>query len=136
KRAAAAKSAAVATMVLVVILLIFVVPDFADGDSVKRLIKTASNKGYSDSNVVCMHHLAHNAEFYAAGRMVRDKNGKLAKLLGPNEVLDEIHRQAQQPLLVLVPLEYEKQLTQTAYLSAEVLASNGEFAIAAVRAVE
>lgn len=136
KRAAAVKSTAVATMVLVISLLIFVVPQFADDDSVKRLLRTADARGYSASNVVCMHHLAHNAEFYAAGRMIRDKDGKLAKLLGPNEVLDEIHRQTRQPLLVLVPLEYEKQLTHTPYLSAEVLADNGEFAIAAVRPAE
>jgi 4-amino-4-deoxy-L-arabinose transferase-like glycosyltransferase len=136
RRAAAVKATAVATMAMVVVLLIFAVPEFADGDSVKRLIATADEKGYSASNVVCMHHLAHNAEFYAAGRMVRDKEGHLAKLLGPNEVLDEIHRQSRQPLLVLVPLEYERQLTQTNYLSAEVLADNGEFAIVAVRSAK
>ena len=136
KSAAVIQAMAIATFLLVIALLIFVVPKFADEDSVKRLIATADARGYSSSKVVCMHHLAHNAEFYAAGRMIRDKEGTLAKLLGPNEVLDEINRENVSNLLVLVPLEYEKQLTSTSYLSSEVLANNGEFAIVAVRAAE
>jgi hypothetical protein len=112
--------------------VIFVVPRFADEDSVKRLIADADAAGFGGSKVVCMHMVSHNAEFYAAGRLLRTPDGKLKKLLGPAEVLQEAKAQDGRPLLVLVPLEYLKQLQNAEYLNANVVADNGELAIAAV----
>ncbi|MFN6964227.1 MAG: ArnT family glycosyltransferase [Pyrinomonadaceae bacterium] len=133
RRAAMVQGAAAATLVTVVALLIFVVPLFADGDSVKRMIAEADARGYRDSRVVCMHHLVHNAEFYAAGRMVRNEDGDLAKLLGPGEVLRETRRGQGRTVLVLVPKEYERTLTGAPYLTAEKIAENSETSLVAVR---
>ena len=79
-----------------------------------------------------MHHLVHNAEFDAAGRMVRDESGELKKLLGPVEVT-ALARTEGRPLLVLVPKEYEAQLINDADLDNDRLAENDETLIVAVR---
>jgi 4-amino-4-deoxy-L-arabinose transferase-like glycosyltransferase len=132
RRAFILRSIAAATLAVVVAAVIFVVPRFADEDSVKRLIADADAAGFGGSKVVCMHIVSHNAEFYAAGRLLRTPDGKLKKLLGPAEVLQEAKAQDGRPLLVLVPLEYLKQLQTAEYLNANVVADNGELAIAAV----
>jgi hypothetical protein len=125
---------AAATLVVVIGLLCFVVPQFADSDSVKSLIAAANERGFNNAKVVSLHTISHNAEFYAAGRIVRDADGKQRKLLGPHDVLEVIRRESGAPVLVLVPLEYLKQLTESTIVRSEVLKDNGELAIAAVTA--
>ncbi len=125
---------ALATFVVVVALLLFVVPRFADSDSVKGLIATAAQNGYDDENILTLHTVSHNAEFYAPGRLLRDSKGKQKKLLGVTEVLDEIKKNNSEPVLVLVPLEYLNQLRDSAFLQSKVLKDNGELAIVYVQA--
>jgi 4-amino-4-deoxy-L-arabinose transferase-like glycosyltransferase len=124
---------AAVTFMVVIGLLAFVVPRFADRDSVKVLLAAASERGFSNASVLGLHTISHNAEFYAAGRIVRDADGKQRKFLGPLDVLEEVRRQSGQTVLVLVPLEYVKQLTENERLRSEVLKDNGELAIVAVR---
>jgi hypothetical protein len=109
-----------------------VVPRFAEGDSVKGLIAAANGRGFVDAKVLSMHTLAHNAEFYAAGRLVREGDGKQRKFLGPLEVLEEMRREGNKPVLVLIPLEYSKQLTESRDFRGEAIKDNGEIAIVAV----
>lgn len=111
-----------------------IVPGFADTDSVKGLIQKADDKGYTNETVLSLHTVSHNAEFYAAGRLLRDETGKQKRLYGPAEVLAEIERGNRRRVLVLVPLEYLVQVTSNDKLSAEVIADNGELAILAVSA--
>ena len=100
----------------------------------KSLIEAANERGYSNERVLSMHMLSNNAEFYAAGRLLRDAEGKQKKLFGPSEVLDEIKRENGNRVLVLIPIEYVSQLTASNYLHGEVLKDNGEEAIVAVTA--
>ncbi len=128
------KGLAVATFVVVVALLIFVVPKFAERDSVKSLIAAADARGYSDLKVVGLHTISHNAEFYASGRQLRNSDGKLRKLLEPLELRSAIQQAGGKEILVLVPLEWLHQLqTQTDFPNNEIIATNGDLAIAIVR---
>ncbi|MEP7212526.1 MAG: glycosyltransferase family 39 protein [Acidobacteriota bacterium] len=132
RRAFVLQAVAAATFAIVVAATIFVVPGFADDDSVKTLIAAADSKGFAASKVVCLHVVSHNAEFYAAGRLIRANDGKLKKLLGPAEVRESAKAQNGTPLLVLVPIEYLHQVENAEYLNSTVIAANGELAIVAV----
>ncbi len=125
---------ATATLLTTIVLSITVVPRFADYDSVKSLIAAGDARGFGDSKVLMQHTISHNAEFYAAGHLLRDESGKQKKLYGVSEILDEIERGGGKPVLVLVPLEYLYQLTNAEKLKSEVLKDNGELAIVAVSA--
>ncbi|HMJ07769.1 MAG TPA: hypothetical protein VK468_02110, partial [Pyrinomonadaceae bacterium] len=125
---------AMATFAVVMIAAIFAAPRFADSDSVRSLIAAADARGHAGETVINMHSVSHNAEYYAPGRLMRTPDGKLAKLLGPSPVRDEIDREGDRSVLVLIPLEYVKQLTDADYLKSEVIADNGETAIVAVSA--
>jgi 4-amino-4-deoxy-L-arabinose transferase-like glycosyltransferase len=125
---------ATVTFVATIILLATVVPRFADYDSVKSLIAAGNERGFAASKVLTLHTISHNAEYYAAGRLLRDENGKQKKLYGPSEILTVIADNGGKPVLVLVPLEYQHQLTNATQLSSEVLSNNGELAIVLVSA--
>jgi 4-amino-4-deoxy-L-arabinose transferase-like glycosyltransferase len=122
-----------ATFAVIVILLIAVVPKFADNDSTKRLIAEADARGYGRSEVLSLHALSHNAEFYAPGRLLRDAEGKQMRLYGPQEVLNEIRRRNGETVLVLVPNEWASQTLDSPLLDCEVIARNDEHAILAAR---
>ena len=107
---------------------------FISSDTTKYLMETANTQGFADAKVLNLHTVSHNAEFYAAGRLVRSADGKLKKFLGVYEVLEEIKRQGSDNVLVLVPLEYLKELTETDLVNARVLSNNGELVIVLVSA--
>lgn len=134
RRAAFVKTLAMTTFVVVVGIIIFALPRFADMDSVKGLIGAAAERGYRTEKVLTLHAVSHNAEFYAAGRLLRDETGRQKRLLGPSEVLAEIRKTPTGNALVLVPLEYLRQLTESPLLQADVIRNNGELAIVHVRA--
>lgn len=120
------------TFGITVILQVSAVPRFAESDSVKTLIETANARGYDSNRLLMLHTLSHNAEFYAAGRLFRDADGKQRRLSGVGEVIDEINAESGRPVLVLIPLEYLSQLTTNEKLNADALKDNGELAIVAV----
>ena len=114
--------------------MIFAVPKFAESDSVKMLIQSANEHDYGSERVLTLHTISHNAEFYAAGRLLRDSQGRQLRLSGVGEVINEIAAEDGHTVLVLVPLEYLSQLTTNEKLKTEVLKDNGELAIAVVSA--
>lgn len=120
-------AAALSTYAGIVIVLFLVMPRFAAADSVKGLIDAADRRGFGVEQVVCMHTVSHNAEFYAAGRLLRDSDGKLKKLLGPVEAARVASEYG--PILVIVPLEYLGQLDSNSQFDSEVIGENGELAI-------
>jgi len=132
RRVIAVYSLAMLTFAVVVLIAAFAVPRFADGDSVKALIAAADARGHAGATIIVMHTFVHNAEFYAAGRLLRAPDGRQAKLLGPGEVLNEIKRNGTGRAIVLVPLEYVKQVVEADYLTSEIIEDNGELAIIAV----
>ena len=124
---------AVTVFVITIALMMTIVPRFADSDSVKGLISAANERGYSTERVFNLHTISHSSEFYAAGRLLRDSDGKLKKLYGTSEVVAEMQRSNVKTALVIVPVEYQNQLTESNLLRSEVLRDNGELAIVAVK---
>ena len=96
-------------------------------------METAHARGFTAEKVLNLHTISHNSEFYAAGRLIRAKDGKLRKFLGVGEIVEEIARENGKPVLALVPLEYLKELTESTLVEAEVLADNAELAIVLVK---
>jgi 4-amino-4-deoxy-L-arabinose transferase-like glycosyltransferase len=124
---------AVATYVTVVIGLIFFVPAFLKHETVKDLVATANSKGYRDLQVTGFITVSHNAEFYAAGRLVRDEDGKQHRFVSVPELREYIDAHGGKPLLVFSPLEYVRHLTNSDLVHTDVLDDNGELAITVVR---
>jgi len=125
---------AAATLVVIIVLLQSFVMRFADADSVRLLIAAADARGYSNERVLGLHTVSHNAEFYAAGRLVRNEDGTQRRFSSANEIQQEILRSNGGSVLVLVPLERVNELTHDNSLNAEVIADNTELAIVQVSA--
>lgn len=120
-----------AMLITILILAIFVVPKYADRESVKRLIETADNSGYTSSKVVNFQTISHGAEFYAAGRLVRETDGKQKRFEDPKELAAYVSSN-ESPTLVLVPTEKADALTKDLCFSVNSLADNGDLAILAL----
>lgn len=129
-RAACVKLLAVTTLVTIIIILQFVLPGFADNDSVKRLITSADDRGYGMNKVVGFVTISHNAEFYAAGRLLRGSDGKQRRLNGPSEVTELLMSEGK-PVLLLIRPEHLKHVVDDPEFAVEMIADNGELAIVA-----
>jgi 4-amino-4-deoxy-L-arabinose transferase-like glycosyltransferase len=135
KRFRLIQAVAIATYVTVVIALIFFVPSFLRHETVKDLVATANSKGYRNLQVTGFITVSHNAEFYAAGRLVRDDDGKQHRFVGVPELREYIDAHGGNPLLVFSPLEYVQHLTNSDLVHTDVLDDNGELAITVVRPI-
>jgi 4-amino-4-deoxy-L-arabinose transferase-like glycosyltransferase len=107
---------------------IFVLPSFADKESVKRLIQSADADGFAQSKVISYRTLSHNAEFYAAGRLIRSDDGKQIRFDDANDLESGIRANGGRAV-VLVPLKQLDSLNTDNVLSVEVLAENTDLAI-------
>jgi 4-amino-4-deoxy-L-arabinose transferase-like glycosyltransferase len=116
----------------VVLLLIFAVPRYAEPNSVKSLIETAKQKGHLSDPVLTFQTISHSAEFYAAGRLLRDADGKQRQIETVAELIEQINAQGGQPVLVLAPLDSTSKLTGSEKITTALIADNGKLAIAAV----
>ncbi len=119
-------------LVICCALLVAVVPKYAANESVRDLMMTATNKGFGSERVYSLHTISHNAEFYAAGRLLRDPEGQQKKLYGPAEVVTEMQRAGVTEALVLVPDKHLDQIVGYPPLRAEVVADNGELSLVQV----
>ena len=120
------------TLAVMIMATIFFVDHFADNESVKGLFDVANSRGLQSTPVLLLHGISHNAEFYASGRIIRAADGKQKRAYGVNDVHRELEQRSGGPLLVLVPLEYLHQLTQSNLVASEVLKDNGDWALAVV----
>ncbi|HSI88840.1 MAG TPA: 6-pyruvoyl-tetrahydropterin synthase-related protein, partial [Pyrinomonadaceae bacterium] len=132
-RAAAVKGLAAITLIVIASIITFILPGFADADSVKRLIADADERGFSDRPVVGFLTISHNAEFYAAGRVLRNPDGTQRRLAGNADIPVALAEAGGGPLLLLVRPEQLHHLTNDTALNVEVLSGNGELDIVAVR---
>lgn len=123
---------AICTFLALALLLIFAVPRFADADSVKSLIAASNERGFVSNRVAALHTVSHNAEFYAAGRLVRDESGRQRRFSGNGELLELLNAENLDTVVVLIPLEHLAGLTQETRFKTEVLKDNGELAVAVV----
>lgn len=129
RRVGLIRSAAVATLVIVVGLIIFVLPRYAETDSVKSLIAAVAEKGFANERVAGLQTVSHNAEFYAAGRLIRDADGKQHRFDGTAEIGEEMQRSGEQSILILVPSEKLADLLSQHDIQLELVKDNGETAI-------
>jgi hypothetical protein len=116
-----------------VVALNCLVNTFVRRDSVAELIVASYVRGFIKNPVLCLHTINHSAEFYAAERLWRDKDGKQKRFEDVTEIA-EVSRRGRQKVLVLVPLEYVHQLTESKTMYAEKISDNGELAIVAIAA--
>ncbi len=119
-------------LAVIVLMLIFPVPRFAETDSVKTLIEAANARGFSESRVLMVYTLSHNAEFYAPGRLLRDEAGRQRKFYHTNELLPVLTAEQGQTALVLVPMEHLAVITRDDRVKTEVIKDNTELVIAAI----
>ncbi len=133
RRARALQIFALSTFVCVIIALQFFVRDYARGDTVKNLIETADARGFAGAKILNFNDTFHSAEFYGAGRLVRDADGKQRRFYSAAEVAQELKQENAPAALVIAPLQFVGQLNDGDLLGAEVLTDNGEAAIVSVR---
>ena len=127
------KAIAIATLIVVALLAQFFVGGFLHEETVKHLIDTANARGYRTEKILALHTVSHSAEFYGAGRLLREPDGKQKRLYGVSQVIEEMKRDNARQSLVIVPLEYKNQLLNNVELETELLGDNGELAIVIVK---
>ncbi len=119
-------------LVGMIALALFVVPPFADAESIRPLIAAADSRGLTTERVFAVHCIPHGAEFYAPGRLLRDANGAQKKLYSGPELKTEMERAGVSKALVIVPSANPDDITAHKFFKTEKLASNGELAIYSV----
>jgi hypothetical protein len=119
--------------IVVVVGLFTFVPRLAETDTVKHLIEAADRRGFESAPVASLHTISHNAEFYAAGRIIRGADGKQRKFFGPSEIREYMRKNGLSRAVVLVPLEYKHDLVRENHPATEYLIDNGELAVALIR---
>jgi 4-amino-4-deoxy-L-arabinose transferase-like glycosyltransferase len=129
KRKLALQILAFLVFAVAALLLQFAAPKFADKDSVKTIIEAANNKGFANERITNLFTVSHNAEFYAAGRLERDADGKLKRYDDFLMLVNDLKRENAKQILVLVPHKNTKDITESPLVEAEVLADNGDTAI-------
>ena len=132
-RKIAVQLVAFATFVVACVILQFFVVSYSRSETIKPLIESASASGYSSEKVLNLNTISHSAEFYAANRLVRTDDGKQRRFYDAAEIAAEMQRENIKDVLVLVPIEYLKQLTMSDSVEAKVLGDNSELAIVSVK---
>ena len=130
KPAASVTFMAAMTLVAMIVVMYLVAPNFADHQSSKRLLQLAAARGYSQTAIYGMQRSDRTPEFYAAGRVVYGLDGEPILYGGLNQAFAEC-RKRNEPLLTFVPVREVNQFSEMSS-SAEVIGSNGRYAIVAV----
>lgn len=121
------------TFLSAAILAKFVVSDFLREETVWHLVQTANSKGLTNEKIVNLHTISHSLEFYGAGRLVREADGKQRKLYGVSEVVEQMKRDNSTQILAVIPLEYLYTLNKAENIESQVLDDNGEIAIVLIK---
>jgi hypothetical protein len=125
----------IALLMFIVVAIVsqFVIGNFLHEETVKHLVDTANSQGYTSEKILNEHTISHSVEFYGAGRLVRDSDGKQRRFYGVSEVVEEMKHENTQQVLVLIPLGYLNYLTKSELVETKVLDDNGELAIVVVK---
>lgn len=127
------QSLAFTTFLVVALLAQFFIHDFLHEETVKHLVDTANANGYKTEKILNLHTISHSAEFYGAGRLIREADGKQRRFYGVSEIVEELKKENAEQILVLIPLEYLNTLTVSEHVETRVLDDNGELAIVLVK---
>jgi 4-amino-4-deoxy-L-arabinose transferase-like glycosyltransferase len=133
RRKIALQILAFVTFIATALILQFAAPRYAAADSVKNLIKQANERGYAGEKITNLFTVSHNAEFYAAGRLVRDADGKLKRYDDFLVLVNELKAANAPQILIFVPSTNTKDITESSLVDAEILGDNGETAIVVAR---
>jgi 4-amino-4-deoxy-L-arabinose transferase-like glycosyltransferase len=109
----------------------WVSPTIGRPESIRDLLATASARGFGSVPVVQLHVVERTAEFYAAGRLGYGLNGEPIKFEGALQVADAARRNGG-PVLCIVPVEFESQLTNYEKIQSDVIGNNGRVALVVV----
>ena len=101
-------------------------------ESTRELLREASARGLDATPVCGLYVIERTAEFYAAGRIMRDAGGEVLRFEGAAQVL-EAARQSGGTILVFVPLDGIRQLTDYKALNTEIIGDNGSVALIVAR---
>ncbi len=125
---------AAAVFVLVFIALQFFAGDYTKHETVANLIAAVDSKGFADAEFVNLYAVSHNLEFYAAGRLRREPDGKLKRYDDFSVLIRELKAEGGRRVLVVVPQEAVPNLQkENGAADIEPLAENGETAIILVK---
>ena len=133
KRKFAVQLVAFLTFVIVAILAKFVLSNFLREETAWHLVQTANSKGYQSEKIINLHTISHSLEFYGAGRLVREKDGKQRKFFGVLEILEQMKNDNSTQILAVIPLEYLYTLNKNESVETQILDNNGELAIVLIR---
>ena len=133
KRKIILQSVALSTFLIIAVLAQFFIGDFLHEETVKHLVETANANGYKTEKILTMHTISHSAEFYGAGRLVREADGKQVRFYGVKEVVEEMNKENAAQILVLIPVEFLDSLTKSSLVTTQVLDDNGDLAIVLVK---
>ena len=104
----------------------------AQRESVRELMQRAAARGYASTPVVGLYTIQYSAEFYAADSLAHDTNHQPLMFEGAGLIRDWA-RQHGELVLVLVPLDGVRQLTEYTAVETEIIGDNGVVALIAVR---
>lgn len=122
------------TLICVIIALQFFAPVYTKHETVKYMIEMADAKGFTDAKFVSLYTVSHNLEFYAAGRLEREADGKLKRYDDFSVLIKAIKNAPDQQILVVVPQETVPNLqAENVAAEIEVIAENGDSAIILVK---
>ena len=112
----------------------FFAADYIRHETVKNLIETADSKGFADAEFVSLYTVSHNLEFYAAGRLQREADGKLKRYDDFSVLIKAVKEESGKRILVVVPQEAVPNLRkENGSAEVETIAENGESAIVLVK---
>lgn len=116
---------------LLVLSSVIAVPfrSWARHETVKDLVEAGRAGGFASERIIGLHTVSHNLEFYGAGRLVRDFEGRQRRFEGISEISDEMRASGDAAVLIIVPLEYREQLEEGKLLDSRFIADNGELAV-------
>jgi 4-amino-4-deoxy-L-arabinose transferase-like glycosyltransferase len=132
RRDAAFKILALTVFVAVIVVTSFFGERLTRHDTTKFLLREADARGFSDARVFNLHDISHSLEFYAAGRTVRNAAGRQQKFEGVGEIFSRLKQDGASRALVLVPVQWEHQLTESDLFAAQKIADNGGYSLVAV----
>jgi hypothetical protein len=85
--------------------------------------------GYGDDKLTSIFGVPHSAEYYAAGRLVRDSEGKQLRIWSGWDLAILLKERNLPRVLVIVPLKQQKQILDSPVVQGQFIDDNGEYAI-------
>ena len=134
KRTRVLQTLAAVILVLTFVGLRFFADDYIKPETVKYMVETADAKGFADAKFVSLYTVSHNLEFYAAGRLEREPDGKLKRYDDFSVLIKDLKAQNNNRTLVVAPLETIPNLQkENDAAEVEKIAENGDLAIILVK---